>query len=83
MVERHSHTLPVSYIPLGRDATVAYGILDFQFRNDTKGYILLSAQTGSDWLRIRIFGVADENHPQLEEPDGYPVKLEDWINNPK
>lgn len=83
VVERHSHTLPVSYIPLGRDATVAYGILDFQFRNDTKGYILLSAQTGSDWLRIRIFGVADENHPQLEEPDGYPVKLEDWINNPK
>lgn len=83
VVERHSHTLPVTYIPSGKDATVAYGILDFQFRNDTQGYILLSAKTGKDWLRIRIFGVADEDHPKLKEPDGYPVKLEDWIKNPK
>ena len=33
MVERHHHSLNVGYVPKGRDATVAYGSLDFQFQN--------------------------------------------------
>lgn len=34
VVERHPHSLPVSYVPTGRDATVAYGSLDFKFKNN-------------------------------------------------
>lgn len=74
VLERNSHSLPVSYVPKGQDATVAYGLLDFRFRNTTRGYIYLDARTGSNWLRIRIYGVADEQHPVLTEPDGYPIK---------
>jgi len=33
VVERHSHSKHVGYVPVGHDATVAYGILDFQFSN--------------------------------------------------
>ncbi|WP_088186254.1 VanW family protein [Desulfosporosinus sp. FKA] len=73
VVERHMHSLPVSYVAKGQDATVAYGLLDFRFQNDTKGYLLVSALTGENWLRIRLFGVADANHP-AQQPDGYPVR---------
>ena len=73
IVEKHNHSLPVSYVSKGQDATVSYGILDFRFRNDTKGYLLISARTGADWLRIRLFGLADDKHTVLLNPEGYPT----------
>ncbi len=83
IVERHTHTLPVSYVLKGHDATVAFGILDFRFRNDTQGYLFISARTGSNWLRIQLFGVADDTHPVLQKPNGYPSYPEDWNKDPK
>ena len=74
VVERNTHSLPVTYVPKGQDATVAYGTLDFRFRNDTQGYLLISAQMGINWLRVRIFGVADQTHGALAHPEGYPLK---------
>ncbi|MGM9951387.1 MAG: VanW family protein [Lysinibacillus sp.] len=46
MVERHHHSLSVGYVPKGRDATVSYGSLDFQFQN-TSGvpFLIKSAYT--------------------------------------
>lgn len=32
-VERTNHSLPVSYVPLGLDATVSWGYLDYKFTN--------------------------------------------------
>ncbi|HEX3015683.1 MAG TPA: VanW family protein [Desulfobacteria bacterium] len=63
IVERHRHSLPVNYVAGGQDATVAYGVLDFRFRNDTAGYLMISARTGSNFIRIKLFGIADKNHP--------------------
>ena len=34
IVERYNHGLAVAYIPPGLDATVAYGLQDFRFRNN-------------------------------------------------
>lgn len=81
--ERHSHSLSVTYVRKGQDATVAFGTLDFRFRNDTQSYILISARTGSNWLRVRIFGMSDQVHPALTHPDGYPIQPQDWVNDPK
>ncbi|MBC2727638.1 VanW family protein [Desulfosporosinus sp.] len=81
--EKHNHSLPVSYVLRGQDATVSYGILDFRFRNDTKGYLLISARTGANWLRIRLFGLADDKHPELQNPEGYPIGPESWDKDPK
>lgn len=81
--ERHSHSLPVAYVPKGQDATVSYGILDFRFKNDTPGYLLISARTGSNWLRIRLFGETDNNHLVLQKPDGYPRHPLDWDEESK
>jgi len=76
VLERNTHSLPVTYVPKGEDATVAYGLLDFRFRNTTQGYLYFDIQSRSNWLRIRIYGVADGEHPVLNEPDGYPIKPE-------
>jgi vancomycin resistance protein YoaR len=35
IVERSNHSRPLSYVPLGQDATVAYDALDFKFSNNT------------------------------------------------
>jgi len=35
IVERGNHNLAVAYVPLGLDATVAYGVQDFIFKNNT------------------------------------------------
>ncbi|MGE4273171.1 MAG: VanW family protein [Desulfitobacterium sp.] len=83
VIERHTHSLPVSYVPLKEDATVAYGVLDFRFRNSTQGYLLISATTGKNWIRVRVFGQSDSRHPLLKAPDGYPVKPENWLSDPK
>ena len=83
IVEKHTHTLPVSYVLKGQDATVAFGLLDFRFLNDTQGYVYISARTGSNWLRIQLFGFADDSHPILLKPNGYPSHPEDWIKDPK
>ena len=35
IVGRTCHSLPVSYVPIGRDATVVYDTVDLTFRNNT------------------------------------------------
>lgn len=46
--ERHPHNLPVSYVPIGTDAAIAFGYLDFKFKNvfDKPIYIESVAQSG-------------------------------------
>ncbi|MCL6561291.1 MAG: VanW family protein [Firmicutes bacterium] len=56
IVERHNHSLPVAYVPAGRDATVVYGGADFRFKNNTGKYLYLRTIVGSNQLTIKIFG---------------------------
>ena len=39
IVTRYNHTYPSSYVPIGLDATVSYGSLDFVFRKDRKSVV--------------------------------------------
>lgn len=54
--ERHPHNLPVAYVAPGKDATVAWGSLDFQFRNNSDGYALIKCSVGTDSITIKIYG---------------------------
>ncbi|PKM76045.1 MAG: hypothetical protein CVU90_14510 [Firmicutes bacterium HGW-Firmicutes-15] len=56
IIERSNHGLSVAYVPLGRDATVAYGIQDYKFRNNTDSPIYIRATTGGGTLTINIYG---------------------------
>lgn len=48
VVERHSHSKTVGYVPVGQDATVAYGLLDFQFANPFDFPVKIKAKTYDD-----------------------------------
>ncbi|NLX89220.1 MAG: hypothetical protein GXZ09_07440 [Syntrophomonadaceae bacterium] len=56
IVERYNHGLAVAYIPPGLDATVAYGLQDFRFRNNTDSPIYIRALAGGGKLTITIYG---------------------------
>ncbi len=63
IVERDTHFAPVSYIPVGLDATVAWGYIDFQFKNPYSHPIYVIAEEGAGYVTISILG-AKEDVPQ-------------------
>ncbi|MEW6573962.1 MAG: VanW family protein [Bacillota bacterium] len=56
IVERRSHSLPVDYVPAGRDATVVYGGSDFRFQNNTDKYLYLRTSVSRNRLTVKIYG---------------------------
>jgi vancomycin resistance protein YoaR len=85
IVERHAHSLPVHYLPAGRDATVAWGGDDFRFRNNTsKPIIVRAVATSSGTLTESLIGdrsavphpnakVAIDISPKRSYSDGFAV----------
>lgn len=61
IVYRTNHSLPVSYVPLGRDATVSYGSIDFKFSNNTSNPIKIVAYASGGTNKISVYGVKE--HP--------------------
>ena len=54
IVERHHHSLDIGYVPTGRDATVAYGVLDFRFQNVSGAPFLIKAIYGNNYLTVEV-----------------------------
>ncbi|MDI3269493.1 MAG: VanW family protein [Bacillota bacterium] len=63
VVERNPHGMPVPYVPPGRDATIAWGALDFRFKNSQPMPLVLWAQHRDRTLTIAIYGAYDP--PQI------------------
>jgi vancomycin resistance protein YoaR len=56
VVERRSHSLYISHYPIGRDATVAWGSVDFRFRNDTGKSIMIRSWIDGGALTVALVG---------------------------
>jgi vancomycin resistance protein YoaR len=56
IIERYNHSKPLGYVGLGRDATVAYGTLDFKFTNDLPFPVMIVAEVQDNELCIGLFG---------------------------
>ena len=54
VVERHEHSKEVYYVPLGKDAAVAYGSIDFKFKNDYDYSIKIYCSNTRDSIDVRI-----------------------------
>ena len=54
ITERHMHSKNVGYVPKGEDATVAYGKVDFKFRNSKQYPIMIVVNLSSKSLTVRI-----------------------------
>lgn len=56
VIERYHHSLLISYVKPGLDATVAYDSKDLKFLNNTSSYLLVSAGIDQNRLICKIFG---------------------------
>jgi vancomycin resistance protein YoaR len=56
VVERRPHSLYIDHYPVGRDATVAWGSVDFKFSNDTGKSLLIRSWVEGDALKVAIVG---------------------------
>ncbi|TYP75758.1 VanW family protein [Paenibacillus methanolicus] len=61
MTERRNHSLPVSYLPMGRDATFAEGAIDFRFKNTTGKHLIIRTETSGGKLTVKLFGTLPKN----------------------
>lgn len=67
ILERHPHSRPVPYLPMGLDATVSYGSLDLRWRNPWSFPVTVRAQVigaGSE-LAVWIEGAEEPEKVQL------------------
>lgn len=56
VVSRSNHSIPVSYVSPGRDATVAYDSIDFVFRNNTPKHIFIKTFVSGGRITAKIYG---------------------------
>ncbi len=61
IIERQNHSLPLSYIGLGRDATISGDYIDFKFLNDTNYPIYIYGEVQGSWVKFMVFG--KNEHP--------------------
>ncbi len=54
--ERSNHSLPVAYVPMGRDATVDYGSHDLAFENDQSTPVAISSKYEPGRLTFYVLG---------------------------
>ncbi|MGI6082196.1 MAG: VanW family protein [Limnochordia bacterium] len=57
VVQRKPHSMTVPYVPPGQDASVSWTAgVDYRFRNNTSGPILIWAKTADDELSMAFYG---------------------------
>ena len=59
VTERHHHSWPMTYVPIGRDATIATGYKDFKFVNDTEGELVIFARLDAKakTITVKLYGI--------------------------
>lgn len=62
IVERRNHGYPVSYIPLGMDATVSWGFTDLKIRNDSPMPVKIHAEESDGYVRVSILGTETRDY---------------------
>lgn len=65
IVTYRTHSRPVDYIPIGRDATVAWGQFDMKFKNDRQTPIYISYTIRGRRATARLFGAKTNQEVSL------------------
>ncbi|MCI1955413.1 MAG: VanW family protein [Oscillospiraceae bacterium] len=66
IVERHNHSLPSSYCPIGQDATVSYPDLDLKFQNTTAYPVYIVTSTGGKSLTASFYGYQSPDYDEIK-----------------
>jgi vancomycin resistance protein YoaR len=62
VVERSNHMFIVTYLPLGNDATVNWGTVDFKFQNSTDYPIRIESFYKDGYLTVRLHGTKTDTN---------------------
>lgn len=62
IIEREEHMFTADYLPLGMDATVNWGTLDFRFRNNTDHPIRIEAKAEDSYVTVVLRGTDDKDY---------------------
>jgi len=62
VVERAEHQFTPSYVPWGMDATIYWGHLDYQFRNNTAYPIRIDASVSDGYVHITLVGTETKDY---------------------
>ena len=57
ILERHDHSLPVTYAESGEEAATSYGGIDLKFRNDKHHAVRINAQAYDGKIKVEIAAV--------------------------
>ena len=66
VVERHNHSVPSTYVPIGQDAMVNYGTDDLRIRNDYTFPVKIAAFVNGNTLYTEIWGMQPEWYDHVE-----------------
>ncbi len=66
IVERRNHSYVTSYVSAGRDATVVYGAIDFQFKNSRSYPIKIEASVKNGIAEFKMHGMQEENEYDIK-----------------
>lgn len=66
IVQRTNHQFVPSYAPASRDATVVYGAIDFQFKNNRQYPIKLVCSVANGVANFQIFGLKQEDDCEVQ-----------------
>ena len=66
IVQRSNHQFVTSYVGAGRDATVVYGAIDFQFKNNRQYPIKIICNVKSGIAEVQMYGVKEETEYFVE-----------------
>ena len=68
VTERHHHSWPMTYVPIGRDATISTGYKDFKFVNDSEGELVIFAHMDrkAKTITVRLYGVHSHNFDHIK-----------------
>lgn len=66
IVDRSNHGRAIGYVPLGFDATVVDGLIDFKFKNNLKNSVMIYSVVTDDELIFAILGNAKDAPPPIE-----------------
>ena len=64
--ERHNHTWPSTYVPIGQDASINYPTADLKVKNDKKFPIYIQAYMTGATLTIKMYGEQPKEYDKIE-----------------
>jgi len=57
VLERHNHSVAPSYVPMGMDAAVAYGVADLRLRNPFRFPVQIKCEVRGDQIVCQLVGL--------------------------